>query len=74
MTLYDPEVENTNKYGKKTHLLDVFPPGGLSTIWLKDDMPGNDGQILDYESGEVRPLYRSKSGRMAVRAVRKGTS
>jgi hypothetical protein len=70
LTLYDPEFENRDKYDKLIHLDPVFPPGSLPTIWLKDDIPGNDGIILDYRNGEVRSLYRSKTGRMATRPVR----
>jgi hypothetical protein len=70
LTLYDPEAVNTNKYGKEMHLPSIFPAGGLSTIWLVE-FTGNDGSILDFANGEVRPLYMSKSGRMAARLVRK---
>lgn len=67
--LYDPQAVNTNKYGKEIHLPDIFPPGGLSTIWIHEQFTGNEGYILDFENGEIRPLNKSKSGRMAVRAV-----
>jgi len=70
LTLYDPESVNTNKYGKEMHLPTIFPAGGLSTIWL-NEYNGNEGSILDFANGEVRPLFLSKSGRMAARLVRK---
>jgi hypothetical protein len=70
LTLYAPESVNTNKYGKEMHLPTIFPAGGLSTIWL-NEYNGNEGSILDFANGEVRPLFLSKSGRMSTRLVRK---
>jgi len=70
-TIYSGEWENSDKYNAKTGLAPVFPQGALPTIWLKDDSGGHDGTIFDFRNGEVRPLYKSKSGRMAVRPVRK---
>lgn len=69
-TLYDPEAVNQDKYDKNIHLDPVFPPGPLATVWLDDDFSSNEGSILDFSNGEIRGLYKSKSGRMAVRPVR----
>jgi len=69
LSLYDPKVINTDKYGKEIHLHTAFPPGPLSTIWIHEPFTGNDGYILDFKTGEIRTLYKSKSGRMAVRPV-----
>ena len=68
-TLYNPEVINHDKYEKENHLDTVFPPGGLSTVWLKGE-GGSYGTLFDFKNGEVRPIYKSKSGRMTVRFVR----
>ena len=68
-TLYNPEVINHDKYEKENHLETVFPPGGQSTVWLKGE-GGSYGTLFDFKNGEVRPIYKSKSGRMSVRFVR----
>ena len=68
-TLYNPEVINHDKYEKENHLDTVCPPGGLSTVWLKGE-GGSYGSLFDFKNGEVRPIYKSKSGRMTVRFVR----
>ena len=68
-TLYNPEVINHDKYEKENHLDTVFPPGGQSTVWLKGE-GGSYGTLFDFKNGEVRPIYKSKSGRMSVRFVR----
>jgi len=68
-TLYNPEVINHDKYEKENHLETVFPPGGQSTVWLKGE-GGSYGTLFDFKNGEVRPIYKSKSGRMTVRFVR----
>jgi hypothetical protein len=68
-TLYNPEAINQDKYEKETHLEIAFPPGGQATVWLKGD-GGSYGTLFDFKNGEVRPLYKSKSGRMSVRLVR----
>ncbi|GJL77609.1 MAG: hypothetical protein NPINA01_05980 [Nitrospinaceae bacterium] len=70
LTLYDPHAMNADKYGKEIHLDPIFPSGALPTIWTDEPMSGNEGYILDFRNGEIRTLYKSKSGRMAVRAVR----
>ena len=68
-TLYNPIVINHDKYEKQNHLDTIFPPGGQSTVWLKGE-GGSYGTLFDFKNGEVRPIYKSKSGRMSVRFVR----
>ena len=70
VTLYGADLENKDKYGNRLYLDPVFPEGALPTIWIHEPMSGEDGYILDLRNGEVRRLYKSKSGRMAARAVR----
>ena len=70
-TLYDTDKENHDKYGKRLCLDSIFPEGSLPTIWITEAMLGNEGYILDLRNGEVRTLFKSKSGRMAARPVRK---
>lgn len=70
LTLYDANQKNQDKYGNEIHLHPVFPSGTLPTIWVHESMTGNEGYILDFRNGEIRTLYKSKSGRMAARAVR----
>lgn len=70
-TLYSTDWENFDKYDTTINLAPIFPKGCLPTIWLKDDGGGHDGIIFDFRNGESRPLYRSKSGRMSARPVRK---
>lgn len=69
VTLYESNHKNTDKYGKEIGLNPVFPPGPLATMWTADGI-GQDGYIVDLQTGEVRMLYKSKSGRMATRPVR----
>ncbi len=71
-TLFDRATKNQDKYGKDIHLDPVFPPGPLPTVWIHEDFTGNEGFIFDFRDGEFRPLYKSKSGRMAIRPVRGG--
>ena len=68
-SLYHPEASNQDKYGKEIHLFEAFPSGGLATVWLKGES-GHEGTLFDFKNGELRPLYKSKSGRMTVRLVR----
>ena len=68
-SLYHSQASNQDKYGKKIHLFEAFPSGGLSTVWLKGES-GHEGTLFDFKNGEFRPLYKSKSGRMTVRLVR----
>ena len=70
-TLYDTDKENHDKYGKRLYLDSIFPEGPLPTIWIHEAMLGAEGYILDLRNGEVRSLFKSKSGRMAARPVRK---
>ena len=70
LSLYDPDAVNTDKYGKAIYLDPIFPSGALPTVWTDGHFTGNDGYILDFRNGEIRSLYKSKSGRMAVRPVR----
>jgi uncharacterized protein DUF1566 len=69
LSLYDTDVVNTDKYGSVIHLDPIFPSGCLPTVWTDGHFSGNEGFILDFRNGEIRSLYKSKSGRMAVRAV-----
>ena len=69
-TLYDIDKENHDKYGKKLCLDSIFPEGPLPTIWIHEAMLGAEGYILDLRNGEIRTLFKSKSGRMAARPVR----
>ncbi len=70
VTLYGADLENKDKYGNRLYLDPVFPEGALPTIWIHEHMTGEEGYILDLRNGEVRRLFKSKSGRMAARAVR----
>ncbi|NIP99120.1 MAG: DUF1566 domain-containing protein [Nitrospinaceae bacterium] len=74
LSLYTPDKTIKDKYGKEIHLDPAFPEGPLATLWLQEDFTGNEGYLLDLSNGEVRPLFKSKSGRMAVRPVRGGSS
>lgn len=69
-TLYDPEKIILSKHEKDLHLDPIFPAGPLATIWLEGHRSGNEGNIFDFHNGEVRSLYKSKSGRMAARLLR----
>jgi len=68
-SLYDPDKNNKDKYGKEIHLDPIFPEGPLAKDWTFD-YTGNEAYIIDFSTGEVEPLYKSKAARMAVRAVR----
>lgn len=70
VTLYGADLENKDKYGNRLYLDPVFPEGALPTIWIHEHMTGEEGYILDLRNGEVRRLFKSKSGRMAARALR----
>ena len=69
LTLYNPEEINRDKYGKEIYLETVFPPGCQATVWLLGES-GHEAPIFDFKNGEIRPLNRSKTGRMSVRLVR----
>ena len=70
VTLYGADLDNKDKYGNRLYLDPVFSEGALPTIWIHEHMTGEEGYILDLRNGEVRRLFKSKSGRMAARAVR----
>ncbi len=69
LTLYAPDFVNQDKYGKEIKLAPIFPPGPQATVWTSEGV-GNDGNIVQFATGETSVLYKSKSGRMAVRPVR----
>ena len=69
LTLYNTEAANKDKYDKDIQLETAFPCGCQATVWLKGDA-GHNGTIFDFKNGEIRTLYKSKSGRMSVRLVR----
>jgi hypothetical protein len=58
LLLIDPDHTIKDKYGKP-----------LATVWTADGV-GSDGYIVNFTLGKADTLYKSKSGRMAVRAVR----
>ncbi len=68
-TLYDPTQSNQDKYGKEIKLDPTFPSGPQATFWTVDGV-GNDSYVFNLATGETTMLYKSKSGRMAVRPVR----
>ena len=69
LTLYNPEEINRDKYGKEIYLETIFPPGCQATVWLLGES-GHEAPIFDFKNGEIRRLYKSKTGRMSVRLVR----
>ena len=69
LTLVDPDHIIQDKYGKDIKMNPVFPNGPLATTWTADGI-GSDGYIVNFTTGEADTLYKSKSGRMAARAVR----
>ena len=73
LTLYNPEEINKDKYGNDIGLATAFPPGIQATVWLKSES-GHEGSIFDFKNGEIRLLYKSKTGRMSVRLVRGNAS
>ena len=68
-SIYEPDKSNKDKYGKEIHLDPIFPEGSLAKNW-SSEYNGNDAYTIDYSTGEVELLYKSKAGRMAVRIVR----
>ncbi len=68
-SIFEQDKSNKDKYGKEIHLDPVFPEGSLAKHWTYD-YTGNDAYIMDFGTGEVSQLYKSKAGRMAARAVR----
>ena len=69
LLLIDPDHTIKDKYGKDMKMNPVFPDGPLATVWTADGI-GSDGYIVNFTLGKADTLYKSKSGRMAVRAVR----
>ena len=67
--LYDSGGTNTDKYGKTIHLDPIFTQGPLARIWVDELGGGNDSPTLNFETGEVKPLFKSKCPRMSARAV-----
>ncbi len=68
-SLYDDAQKNKDKYGNEIHLDPVFPEGPQATIWCDEGPSGSDGFTLDFRTGKVGSLYKSKCPRMAARAV-----
>ena len=69
LTLIDPDHVIQDKYGKDMKMNPIFPSGPLANVWTADGI-GQDGYIVNFTTGEADTLYKSKSGRMAVRAIR----
>lgn len=69
LTLLSASHNILDKYGKEMKMNPVFPAGPLATTWTSDSI-GQDGYIVNFSTGEAVTLYKSKSGRMAVRPVR----
>ena len=69
LSLVDSTATIKDKYGKDMKMNPIFPDGPLATAWTADGI-GQDGYIVNFTSGEAATLYKSKSGRMAVRPVR----
>ena len=69
LTLVDPNHTIQDKYGKEIKMNPVFPNGPLATVWTIDGI-GQDGYLVNFTTGKADTLYKSKSGRMAARAVR----
>jgi hypothetical protein len=68
LTIYNTETINKDKYGNDIFLNTIFPAGPQATVWLKSEQ-GHEGTLFDFKNGEIRHLYKSKSGRMSVRLV-----
>ena len=69
LTLVDPDHTIQDKYGKDMKMNPVFPSGPLATAWAADGI-GQDGFLINFNTGKPGALYKSKSGRMATRTVR----
>ena len=69
LTLVDPDHSIQDKYGKDMKMNPVFSSGPLATTWTADGI-GSDGYIVNFTTGKADTLYKSKSGRMAMRGVR----
>lgn len=69
LSLLTETAGGKDKYGKEVYLDAAFPEGGLATFWTVDGI-GQDGYVVNLNTREKSLLYKSKSGRMAVRPVR----
>jgi hypothetical protein len=69
LSLYDETQTNKDKYGNTVHLPGIFPEGTQATIWCEEPSTGNDGYTVDFRTGKVGTLYKSKCPRMSARAV-----
>lgn len=69
LSLVDPDHSIPDKYGKDMKMNPAFSSGPLATAWTADGI-GQDGYIVNFATGTADTLYKSKSGRMAVRGVR----
>ncbi len=69
LSLVTSESKNKDKYGKEIFLDPAFPEGCLATFWCQDGV-GQDGYIINLNTGKESLMYKSKSGRMATRLVR----
>ena len=69
-TLYDATQTNKDKYGNIVHLPPIFPEGTQASIWCDEPNSGNDGFTLDFRTGKVDRLFKSKCPRMSARPVR----
>ena len=69
LSLVDPDHTIQDKYGKDLKMNPVFPSGPLATAWAADGI-GQDGYLVNFNTGKAATLYKSKSGRMTTRVVR----
>ena len=69
LSLVDPDHTIQDKYGKDLKMNPAFPSGPLATVWAADGI-GQDGFLVNFNTGEADVLYKSKCGRMATRTVR----
>lgn len=72
LSLYDENLTNKDKYGNTIHLPSVFPEGPQATVWCDESNTGNEGYTLDFRTGKIGVLFKSKCPRMSARAVRGG--
>ena len=70
LTLYDETQTSKDKYDNLIHLSPVFPEAPQATIWCEEPSTGNEGPMLDFRTGKIGILFKSKCPRMSARAVR----
>ena len=70
LSLYDETLENKDKYGNVIHLSPVFPEGPQAAVWCEESSSKDEGYTLDFRTGKIRVLFKSKCPRMSARAVR----